>query len=125
MAGPANLALITLGIYAGLQLVDAGRRRSQEFSAKTIKLMFTIAVFWYLYNLIGLVDPLLHHLSRNSASALDKQVAPLVRRSLRVFLIILTVMYVFKDVFGQGHRRVAGRAWASPASPFRWPPRIR
>jgi MscS family membrane protein len=30
---------------------------------------------------------------------LDKQVAPLVRRTLRVFLIIITVMYVFK-VFG-------------------------
>jgi MscS family membrane protein len=46
-----------------------------------------------------LIDPLLHHLSRNSDSALDKQVAPLVRRTLRVFLIILTLMYVFK-VFG-------------------------
>ena len=61
--------------------------------------MFTIAVFWYLNNLIGMVDPLLHHLSRNSSSALDKHVAPLVRRSLRVFLIILTAMYVLKDVF--------------------------
>jgi MscS family membrane protein len=98
MAGPANLALITLGIFAGLRWLKLGDTLA-EFSGKTIKLMFTIAVFWYLNNLIGMVDPLLHHLSRNSSSALDKHVAPLVRRSLRVFLIILTVMYVLKDVF--------------------------
>ena len=98
MAGPANLALITLGIFAGLHWLKLGDTLA-EFSQKTIKLMFTIAVYWYLNNLIGMVDPLLHHLSRNSASALDKHVAPLVRRSLRVFLIILTAMYVLKDVF--------------------------
>jgi MscS family membrane protein len=99
MAGPANLALLTLGIYAGLSKLTIMGDALKAFKAQAIELMFTITVFWYLYNLIGLVDPLLHHLSRNSASALDKQVAPLVRRSLRVFLIILTLMYVFK-VFG-------------------------
>jgi MscS family membrane protein len=98
MAGPANLALITLGIFAGLRWLVLGETLV-DFSQKTIKLLFTIAVYWYLNNLIGMVDPLLHRLSRNSASALDKHVAPLVRRSLRVFLIILTVMYVLKDVF--------------------------
>ena len=98
MAGPANLALITLGIYAGLRWLTLGDTLA-VFSAKTTKLLFTIAIYWYLNNLIGMVDPLLHRLSRNSASALDKHVAPLVRRSLRVFLIILTVMYVLKDVF--------------------------
>jgi MscS family membrane protein len=100
LAGPANLALVTLGIFVGLRWLTLGDALA-AFSAQVIHLMFTIPVFWYLYNLIGMIDPLLRHLSRNSASALDKQVAPLVRRTLRVFLIILTVMYVFKDVFGQ------------------------
>jgi MscS family membrane protein len=98
MAGPTNLALITLGIFGGLLWLNL-TPDLLEFSQKTVKLMFTIAVYWYLNNLIGMVDPLLHRLGRNSASALDKHVAPLVRRSLRVFLIILTVMYVLKDVF--------------------------
>jgi MscS family membrane protein len=100
MAGPANLVLVTLGIFAGLQKMTLGDSL-KEFAAQSIHLLLATAVFWYLYNLIGMVDPLLRHLSRNSASALDKQVAPLVRRTLRVFLIILTVMYVFKDVFKQ------------------------
>jgi MscS family membrane protein len=99
MAGPANLSLITLGIYGGLQWLTLSSKTLEELSTKSIKLLFTIAIFWYLNSLIGLVDPLLHRLGRNSASALDKHVAPLVRRSLRVFLIILTVMYVLKDVF--------------------------
>ncbi|MCC6126273.1 MAG: mechanosensitive ion channel family protein [Pirellulales bacterium] len=100
MAGPANLALVTLGIFVGLHWLTLGESL-EEFAAQVIHLLFTLSVFWYAYNLIGMIDPLLRHLSRNSASALDKQVAPLVRRTLRVFLLILTVMYVFKDVFGQ------------------------
>ena len=59
------------------------------FSAKILLLMYAIAVFWYVYNLIGLVDVLFHRLSRKTDSALDKQIAPLVRRTMRVFLVIL------------------------------------
>jgi MscS family membrane protein len=98
MAGPANLFIVTLGISTGIRWLKLSKELG-EFSGQCIQLIFSAAVFWYLYNVIGLIDPLLHHLSRNSDSALDKQVAPLVRRTLRVFLIILTLMYVFK-VFG-------------------------
>jgi MscS family membrane protein len=100
MVGPANLAMLTLGLNLGL----ADLRMSDFlvlFARKTLLLLYTIAVFWYAYNLVGVIDMLVRRLGRNGDVALDRQIVLLVSRSLRVFLVVIATLYVAESVFNQ------------------------
>jgi MscS family membrane protein len=98
LAGPANLFLITLGLYFGL----LGIWMSKDLKTlvfKLLLLLFYIAVFWYAYNLVSIVDALFHRISRKSDSSLEMHIAPLLRRTLRVFLLVIASMFIVQSVF--------------------------
>jgi len=98
LAGPANLALLTLGLHVGLLPIQMSPDL-QWFVTKVLQFLYSIAVFWYVFNLASLVDVLFQRLSRKTNSSLDKLIAPLVRRSLRVFLVVIAVLFVFQSIF--------------------------
>ncbi len=100
LAGPANLFLITLGLSFGLMCIWMSPEL-RAFFFKLLLLLFYIAVFWYAYNLISIVDSIFQRMGRKTDSSLEMHVAPLVRRTLRVFLIIIAVMFVVQSIFGQ------------------------
>ena len=73
----------------------------KEFAFKTLLLMFYIAFFWYIYNLISIVDVTFQRIGRKTDSSLATHVAPLIRRTLRVFLIVIAAMFIVQSVFKQ------------------------
>jgi MscS family membrane protein len=99
-AGPLNLALFTLGIAIGLAVLNMGPALT-KFLRQTVELLYTIAAVWYVYNLIALIDVGFERLRGRNASKLDQQLVPLIRRSLRVVLLILAVMYTADSIYGQ------------------------
>jgi MscS family membrane protein len=100
LAGPANLFLIALGLWFGLLWIRMGRDL-KDFTFKTLLLMFYIAFFWYIYNLISIVDVTFQRIGRKTDSSLATHVAPLIRRTLRVFLIVIAAMFIVQSVFKQ------------------------
>jgi len=98
LAGPANLALITIGLQIGLLYISMSPVL-KTFFFKVQMLLYSIAAFWYAYNLISIVDTLFHQFGRKTDSSLAMHVAPLVRRTLRMFLIVIGVMFVVQSVF--------------------------
>ncbi len=98
LAGPANLFLITLGLYFGLLGIWMSPDL-KSFVFKILLLLFYISVFWYTYNLISLVDALFHRVGRKTDSSLAMHLAPLVRRTLRVFLVVIASMFIVQSVF--------------------------
>jgi MscS family membrane protein len=97
LMGPANLALLTAGLYVGLQQNGS----LTTFTRALVRLLATLAVSWYVYNLTGLVDLLFRHLPTRRESLLDRQLAPMVRKSLRTVVVVLTALLVAQNVFGQ------------------------
>jgi MscS family membrane protein len=98
LAGPANLALITMGLQFGLLNISMSPVL-RTFFFKLQVLLYSIAAFWYAYNLISIVDALFHQFGRKTDSSLAIHVAPLVRRTLRIFLIVVGTMFVVQSVF--------------------------
>ncbi|MFZ5831729.1 MAG: mechanosensitive ion channel family protein [Planctomycetota bacterium] len=100
LAEPAAIALLTLGFTIG----SAGLVMSpgmELLRQKTLLLIYSLAVFWYLYNLIEVVDVALRRKILPTRSLLDQQVAPLVRKTLRVVLVVLAVLFTVDSVFDQ------------------------
>jgi MscS family membrane protein len=103
LIGPAKLALLTVGLSLGFGLLDRELMSGalKTICGKTLLLLYTIAVFWYAFNLVSIVELMLRRLTAKTESTLDDQLVPLIRKTLRIFLVVVGVMFVVDSVFQQ------------------------
>lgn len=101
LIGPAKLALIAVGLAVGLAQIKAMSETLQTLCVNTLVLLYAVAAFWYAFNLVAVIDVVLRRLTAKTRSSLDEQLIPLVRKTLRIFLVVLGVMFVVDSVFGQ------------------------
>jgi MscS family membrane protein len=99
MAGPAALALITAGLAAGLTLIRMSPAVA-TFALHVLVLLWIIAGGWLLFNLVDLVDLTLHRFALRTHTNFDNLVVPLVRRTLRIFLVVVLALFTAENVFG-------------------------
>ncbi|MBN2217464.1 MAG: mechanosensitive ion channel family protein, partial [Pirellulales bacterium] len=102
LASPLSLALFTFALSIGIAVLDIKKDPALAgFLGKTIQLLYVISAVWYVYNLIALVDVGFERLRGRIQSRLDAQLIPLIRKTLRVVLVLMAVLYVAKNTFGQ------------------------
>ncbi|HLL88057.1 MAG TPA: mechanosensitive ion channel family protein [Tepidisphaeraceae bacterium] len=98
-AGPAYLAAIAVGLAVGmtpLVLTDDVR----AFANDALKLLFIIAIAWFLFELVALVELGLHRVARGHGGAtFVNQFVPLIRKTLRIFLVVVFVLFAAENVF--------------------------
>src|SRR5688572_12738137 len=64
-AGPVNLAIVTIALAMGLQLIYL-TDNLRAISGKIIALLLILAVAWFLYNLVALIDFVLRRMLRRT-----------------------------------------------------------
>jgi len=96
---PVVIVLTTLGLTLGLAWINMSESVAM-FMARCVSLLYTIAFAWFLYNMVDLFDLLLRKLTARTKSSLDDQLVPMLRRTLRLFLIVLFVMFTAENIFG-------------------------
>lgn len=98
-ATPANLALITVGLAIGL-----GQLRLSEavgnFCGSVVTMLLLIAAFWYAYNLVAVIEIAILRFTDRTESKLDDQMVPVIRKTLRIFLVVVAVLVILEVVFG-------------------------
>ena len=97
--GPAGLALLAVGLQIGLAPI-AMSDALRTFSDQVLRFLYILAAGWFAYNLVDLVDIVLKRWSGKTWSHLDDQVIPLVRKTLRIFLVVIFVLFVAENIFG-------------------------
>ncbi|MFA7237556.1 MAG: mechanosensitive ion channel family protein [Phycisphaeraceae bacterium] len=98
LANPASLALFTLGLTIGLSQLKMSTALF-DFCEKTEKLLLSIAIFWYLYNLVSVIEVALTRLTAKTQSTLDDMLVPLLRKTLRIFLIVIATLFILDSIF--------------------------
>jgi len=98
-SGPASLALFTLGLAIGLQGVYLANE-VRPLALKLIGLLYIVAIGWFLYNLVDLIDMTLRRITAKSATRLDDTVVTLLRKALRIFLLIMFTLFIAQNFFG-------------------------
>ena len=97
-ASPASLALLTLGIMIGLNFLYL-EENLEDFSQKIIQFLFLLALGWLFYNLVDIVEMALVKVTAKTETKLDDMIVPLVRKTLRIFLVITFTLVVAQNVF--------------------------
>jgi MscS family membrane protein len=100
LMAPISLALLALGLTLGLSGMKMSPAMS-AFAQKTCLLLFSIAGFWYAFNLIALVDLIAPRIGKLTDSTLDRQLMPLMRKTLRIFLVVVASLFIVDTVFNQ------------------------
>jgi len=98
MASPSSLVLLTIGITIGLQ----GIKMPPELNAFTwnmTKLLYIVAIGWFVFNLIDLVDMGLRRVTNAETNKLSAQLVPLIRKALRIFVVIVFMLFIAQNVF--------------------------
>ena len=98
LAGPLNLAMIGMGIAIGTgQLAPSDQLEKITHTGSA--LLFIFALAWLLYNLVDLVHKVLMGIALKTESRLDDQLVPLVRKTLRGFLVLIFLLFTAQNVF--------------------------
>jgi MscS family membrane protein len=103
LARPAAVAVFAVGVYAAhFSLVFAWRpgepgfsRDVYDFWRLVIRIMFSLAFAYLLYRLVDIVEYYLkQRWADRSETAMDKMLAPLIRRTLRVIIAVVAVFFI-------------------------------
>jgi len=101
--------VMVLVLAGGLYLVAAWRILNLEFEAATFqagvlwmqvtRALVIFAVGWMVYRLVDVVEHFLLRWTSRTRTKLDDQLVPLIRKSLRVFVVIVVLLFVADNVF--------------------------
>ncbi len=99
---PAAMMIFGVGIYfSRLAMVfgDAGFSVGIEDSWKKIGLVImSAAVAWWVFRLVDIVEYYLRNLTSRTETPLDDMLVPLIRKSLRIFVVIVSVLFIADSV---------------------------
>ncbi len=99
LASPLSLALLSLGVAVGLLFIYM-EGAVQEFAQQVLEFLFIFSLAWFLYNLVDVVEVVLRRLTARTRSKLDDTLVPLLRKTLRIFLVIVFTLFVAQNIFG-------------------------
>jgi len=97
-AGGLYLAqtFLTLDVY-GDEPVALGPIR--VFWIQAANAVGALAVAWFIFRLVDVLEHVLRRWTSKTDTTLDDQLVPLVRKSLRVFVVIISGLFVAKNIF--------------------------
>ena len=98
-ASPLSLALLTTGIWVGLVQIRMAEPLRQ-FTDDILLLLISVAVVWLVFSFVGVVDVILTRRKQNGRSSVDRTAVDLIRKTGRLFVLIVAVLFIAENVLG-------------------------
>jgi MscS family membrane protein len=100
LIGPVKMLLLAGGLYfASTFMAFRGQTDIQSFWVKVCEALAVLAAGWFIYRLVEIVEYFLLRWTSRTDTQLDDQLVPLVRKTLRVFVVIVAVLFIAQNVF--------------------------
>jgi MscS family membrane protein len=99
---PAALFIQSVGIYLALVALLSGEIPATwlDWLGRTSRALAVAAVFWYGYRLIDVLDRYLRRLAARSDNDLDNAIVEVIRKSLKVFVLVIAMVTIGKYIMG-------------------------
>jgi MscS family membrane protein len=92
-ARPIPFLFSVIGLRYGLDALEFGEKLTDIIS-DCFSVLFTIAVTFFVYSLVDVIDYAITHVTKKTRTKMDDMMAPMVRKSLRVVIIVLALVQV-------------------------------
>jgi len=70
-----------------------------EFYLNVCRTLAVIAVGWFIFRLVDVIEHYLRRWTSRTRTQLDDQLVPLVRKALRVFVVIVAGLFIAQNIF--------------------------
>ncbi|VGO18413.1 mechanosensitive ion channel family protein [Pontiella sulfatireligans] len=92
-ARPVPFLFFTLGLFPGLGTLQVGEGIARIL-ADCLSVLLTVAVTFFIYSMVDVLDFAISHYTKKTRTKMDDMMAPMVRKSLRVVIIVLALVQV-------------------------------
>jgi MscS family membrane protein len=105
LARPISLGMLATGLSLSRMFMTLSFSEGENtidlnpFWQSACSVLAVLAVSWFIYRLVDVVELLLQKVTKRTQTALDDQLVPLVRKTLRVFIVILSGIFLAQNVF--------------------------
>ncbi len=90
---PMPFLFFTIGLKHGLNALEFGETVA-GIIADSFSVLFTVAVTFFIYSLVDVVDYGITHIAGKTKTKMDDMMAPMVRKSLRITIVVLALVQV-------------------------------
>lgn len=97
---PLELVVVILGLLVAVQILKLPTEPTnvRDGAYALLRALITVAGGWALFNMAGVFGRYLEDLSAKTENDLDDHLVPFVRKSLRVFIVILAGILVIQNL---------------------------
>ena len=97
---PAEFLVLVVGLMFIVEILQLPQEPTNldGLASDLIKILLTFNIAWFCYNLVSLLEHWLNHWAGKTESALDDQLIPFVRKSLRVFIVIMALLMLVQNL---------------------------
>jgi MscS family membrane protein len=105
LARPISLGMLATGLglsrmFMTLTFSDGEKTIDlNSYWQSACAVLAVLSVSWLVYRLVDVVELLLRKFTKRTQTALDDQLVPLVRKTLRVFIVIVAGIFLAQNVF--------------------------
>ncbi len=100
LAKPLPMALLGLGLAWGGEILTM-EPDIEELYEKAARTILCVGVIWFIFKIVDIIEVLLRRLTQKTSTALDDQLVPLLRKSLRILVVIMGFLYIATNVYGK------------------------
>ncbi len=97
---PAEFLVVVIGFYLGIQILQLPEQPTNlnQMARNCVQILLTFNLAWFCYNMVSLLEHWLGHWAVRTESTLDDHLVPFIRKSLRVFIVFLAILFLVQNL---------------------------
>jgi len=93
LEGPTKFGFVILGFYFALKVAGI----DNEISAKIIKSLVIILIFWLLYNAVHILDEAIYKFARKFGKELYREIGAFFIKTLKIFIFAIGLVSILQE----------------------------
>jgi len=102
LGSPAALLIFGIGLWLAGSFMDLQldpERNLRWFWAAVAQTVIALAVGWAIYRLVEVLEVFMTRRTSRTRTQLDDQLVPILRKSLRVFIVIIVFLFIAQNIY--------------------------
>jgi len=99
---PLTVLVLAGGLYLAGQFMTLRKEAGIDLAQFWVQVCTTLAVLatgWFIYRLVDIAELFLRRWTSKTDTVLDDQLVPMIRKTLRVFVVIVLLLFIAQNIF--------------------------
>lgn len=97
---PAEFLVLVIGIYLAVVILQLPQQPTDldHLARNAVQILLTFNLAWFCYNMVALLEHWMGHWAGKTESTLDDHLVPFIRKTLRVFVVVVAILMLVQNL---------------------------